>query len=211
MKVFTGSPPFGGMGVPAVIKCIMDGERPRRPNCSDITESLWTLIQRCWDKESRNRPEMREVITELVKMSVFLLHLDDKSLTHCRVSTSQTTETFQRPLGETPSTTADPPTTVDPSTAITPVVPPHPRTHQDQQETPREPRVLGESTSPSQPPIFTSGTGQEVSRVPQKKHGLWCRIRRRVTRAVGGTTSRRSSRRPPGVGSTFSHFHTSLI
>ena len=70
VKVFTGEPPFGGMGAPAVIKCIMDGERPKRPNCANITELLWSLIQRCWDKDARNRPDMRKVITELGEMSV---------------------------------------------------------------------------------------------------------------------------------------------
>ena len=60
----------------------MDGERPRQPNCSGITELLWALIQRCWDEEARSRPEMREVITVLGEVSVFILHPIEKTIAH---------------------------------------------------------------------------------------------------------------------------------
>ena len=65
LKVFTGRVPFSGMGVPAVMRCIMAGERPERPNHPDFTNQLWVVTQQCWDREAHARPGMQEVIRAL--------------------------------------------------------------------------------------------------------------------------------------------------
>ena len=110
VKVFTGEPPFGGMGAPAVIKCIMDGERPKRPNCANITELLWSLIQRCWDKEARNRPKMRKVIAELEEMSVlsFIWMIKNHTYASSQKQHSHHAPTPSDPTGPTRSSPAIP-------------------------------------------------------------------------------------------------------
>ena len=41
---------------------IEKGERPPRPAHLGVTEELWKLIKRCWDKDPRSRPEALEVL-----------------------------------------------------------------------------------------------------------------------------------------------------
>ena len=53
------------------IQKILNGERPRRPNHPNFTESLWELTQSCWSEEPRDRPGIREVIEVLKELSVF--------------------------------------------------------------------------------------------------------------------------------------------
>jgi hypothetical protein len=67
MKVFTGKVPFSGMGAPGAMKFIIDGEHPERPDHPGLTETLWKLTQRCWDKETRLRPKMGDMISALKK------------------------------------------------------------------------------------------------------------------------------------------------
>ena len=49
---------------------IMKGERPNRPGNPSLTDSLWSLIQKCWERKAKDRPEIGYVINELKKMSV---------------------------------------------------------------------------------------------------------------------------------------------
>ena len=65
LKVFTGRVPFSGTGAPAVMRHIMAGRRPGRPDHPGFTEQLWTLTQRCWDEEAQGRPEIQEVAKAL--------------------------------------------------------------------------------------------------------------------------------------------------
>jgi len=49
---------------------IMGGKRPPRPTHPALTDRLWTLVQRCWDQDSRLRPEVSEVLKDLFIPSV---------------------------------------------------------------------------------------------------------------------------------------------
>ena len=66
-KVFTGEFPFGRNERETKSK-VERGERPRRPNHSDFTESLWVLTQRCWSHEPQDRPNITEVIEVLKEL-----------------------------------------------------------------------------------------------------------------------------------------------
>ena len=81
-KVFTGEVPFSEIVVPAAMKSIMDGERPMRPNHPDLTESLWTLTQKCWADEARDRPKMWEVIKVLKELLALIPRLYGELFTH---------------------------------------------------------------------------------------------------------------------------------
>jgi len=82
MKVFTGEVPFSDMVALAAMTSIMDGERPVRLNHPDFADSLWELTQKCWAKEVKDRPEMREVIKVLKELSAVILRLCNGLSTH---------------------------------------------------------------------------------------------------------------------------------
>ena len=49
---------------------ITQGKRPTRPTHLTFTESLWKLMQRCWDPEPHSRPEVTEALQILLTTSV---------------------------------------------------------------------------------------------------------------------------------------------
>ena len=65
IKVFTGAAPFSGLNIPTIIFNIMDGQRPKRPTHPSFTDCLWKLVQECWKQESRDRPQMDQVVQQL--------------------------------------------------------------------------------------------------------------------------------------------------
>ena len=54
----------------AVIHRIMSGEEPARPQGADIwlSDGLWVLMQRCWQRDILSRPSMAEVTLFLKNM-----------------------------------------------------------------------------------------------------------------------------------------------
>ena len=55
-KTFTGVAPFGDKAPRTATLAIEQGERPPRPIHPSFTDSLWVLVQRCWDQEVHPRP-----------------------------------------------------------------------------------------------------------------------------------------------------------
>ena len=49
---------------------ITQGGRPPRPTHPTFTDSLWTLMQRCWDHDPHLRPEVSEALEVLLTPSV---------------------------------------------------------------------------------------------------------------------------------------------
>ena len=76
IQVFTGAVPFSDRSAFAVVLATMQGKRPPRPTHPTFTESLWTLMERCWDHKPRLRPKVSEVLqvllTPLVSHSFWL-------------------------------------------------------------------------------------------------------------------------------------------
>ena len=70
-QVFTGASPFGNLEPIMVMAAIIRGGRPQRPNHPGISDSLWELIQRCWDRSPSKRPEASEVSEVLPALSIF--------------------------------------------------------------------------------------------------------------------------------------------
>lgn len=60
-KVFTGAVPFNNSPPVTAMLAIMAGKRPPRPTHATFTDSLWSLMQRCWDQDPHMRPEVSEV------------------------------------------------------------------------------------------------------------------------------------------------------
>ena len=70
IQVFTGAVPFSNRSASMAMLGIMQNERPQRPTHPTFTENLWTLMQRCWDRDPHLRPEVSEVLQVLLTPSV---------------------------------------------------------------------------------------------------------------------------------------------
>ena len=44
---------------------IVHGDRPPRPTHPSLTDGLWELMQRCWDRDIRKRPQILEALQAL--------------------------------------------------------------------------------------------------------------------------------------------------
>jgi hypothetical protein len=55
-QAFTGATPFSDKSAHEALLVTIRGERPPRPIHPDLTEDLWTFIQRCWDQNAHLRP-----------------------------------------------------------------------------------------------------------------------------------------------------------
>ena len=63
-QVLTGKPPFRPMRKAAVIRAVISGERPAKPeNAEEIgmTDALWNLLRECWKEDRTTRPDIRHV------------------------------------------------------------------------------------------------------------------------------------------------------
>ena len=65
MQVFTGAVPFNDYSNPQALEAISEGERPPRPRHPTFTESLWTLMKKCWNPDPHLRPEVSQVLQAL--------------------------------------------------------------------------------------------------------------------------------------------------
>jgi len=70
IQVFTGAVPLHDRTRFAAGISITQGWRPPRPIHPAFTESLWRLMQRCWQCGPRFRPEVSEVLQAFRASSV---------------------------------------------------------------------------------------------------------------------------------------------
>ena len=66
IQVFTGAVPFRNESSFTAALSIMKDKRPLRPEHPTLTDDLWTLIQRCWNRDPHLRPGVSEVLQALV-------------------------------------------------------------------------------------------------------------------------------------------------
>lgn len=64
-KAFTGKAPFYGVAPTAVAVGVLAGRRPPRPAHRCLTNNLWELVERCWNQDPRDRPDISDVILDL--------------------------------------------------------------------------------------------------------------------------------------------------
>ncbi|KAF9789502.1 kinase-like domain-containing protein [Thelephora terrestris] len=86
-EVFSGNVPFHEIQVSEVPRAIMNKERPKRPTHLGLTESLWGLVQKCWNDAAEGRPEMKDVIELLEQTAREYITSSDKPLEESRVAT----------------------------------------------------------------------------------------------------------------------------
>ena len=63
----SGSRPYAEYALEVgVITAAVTGKHPGRPNSEWISDSLWELWHKCWDREPTRRPGMRGVVVDLL-------------------------------------------------------------------------------------------------------------------------------------------------
>ena len=73
LEVLTGQAPFPYCTAPVVMRKIIKGERPDRPQGPEavwFTDDLWGLLKQCWSSEPRLRPTVESVLEHLKQGSV---------------------------------------------------------------------------------------------------------------------------------------------
>lgn len=68
LEIFSGEIPYVDILRPTNVRAkIVNGDRPSRPNATDIglSDEVWKLIERCWDQHWGNRPSMLSVVEVL--------------------------------------------------------------------------------------------------------------------------------------------------
>ena len=76
LKAFTGKHPFSDFTDMVAVSKIMDGERPLRPREAQelgLTDSVWDMTLRCWQRDPAHRPAIMEVVGSLRERSVYCL------------------------------------------------------------------------------------------------------------------------------------------
>ena len=64
-QVLTGEQPFRGIRPSEIAYWVSTGFRPDKPENAEaigISEPLWNLIQKCWDGDRSQRPQIQEVV-----------------------------------------------------------------------------------------------------------------------------------------------------
>ncbi|KAF9644872.1 kinase-like protein [Thelephora ganbajun] len=67
-EVLSGHSPFPGCKDPVVIRKVMDGERPERPQAIQgtwFTDGLWEMLERCWEPRPDDRPSLKTIFQSL--------------------------------------------------------------------------------------------------------------------------------------------------
>ncbi|KAJ7587517.1 kinase-like domain-containing protein [Mycena floridula] len=70
-EVFTGKPPFcetENLRELLIRNMVLDGQRPKRPASSELTNALWDCILDCWKHDPDERPTAEEMIQRLNAM-----------------------------------------------------------------------------------------------------------------------------------------------
>ncbi|KAJ7163710.1 kinase-like domain-containing protein [Mycena filopes] len=70
-EILTGKPPY--FDIPRdmnVIFLVLQGARPERPEIIPAPDSLWTLLEKCWETEPEDRPTASQIIQDLANPAI---------------------------------------------------------------------------------------------------------------------------------------------
>ena len=65
LEVLTGGFPFQDLNNLAVMRKVIDGEHPSRPNGPEavwFTDDLWAMLEKCWSNKPKHRPTIEGVL-----------------------------------------------------------------------------------------------------------------------------------------------------
>ena len=69
LEVLSGEPPFARDKDLIVMRKVIDGERPERPDMVWFTDDLWRTLEQCWLPRPNERPTTDTVLECLVRVS----------------------------------------------------------------------------------------------------------------------------------------------
>ena len=58
-------PPFSGLSGVATMSSMLNGSRPSRPDCHEVSDLVWQVIEGCWNPDASSRMKIEEVVTLL--------------------------------------------------------------------------------------------------------------------------------------------------
>ena len=67
-EVLSGQTPFAPSKLPAVIRMVLDGQRPERPQGEEgklFTDAVWRVLQLCWKQKPKERINAKTVLSRL--------------------------------------------------------------------------------------------------------------------------------------------------
>ncbi|KAF9642658.1 kinase-like protein, partial [Thelephora ganbajun] len=71
LEVFSGKAPFHEVSDNEVVKWVRSGERPNRPTRTvslGLSDTLWEMIQKCWNESPELRPGIVDILDYTRKM-----------------------------------------------------------------------------------------------------------------------------------------------
>jgi serine/threonine protein kinase len=74
-EVLSGQTPFAPSDAPAIIRRVLDGERPKRPRGNEgklFTDGIWRMVQLCWEPQPRDRISAEAVLLGLEGKPILL-------------------------------------------------------------------------------------------------------------------------------------------
>jgi len=82
IEAFTGQAPYHDSPPTTAAVGVLRGNRPGRPTDPSVTDDLWEMIKRCWNREPERRPEISQVVLSLRTASLRRGHVnaDDATL-----------------------------------------------------------------------------------------------------------------------------------
>jgi len=69
-EVLTGQAPFAPFRDFIVMRKVIDGDRPERPEGAWFTDDLWKMLNLCWTMEPGDRPSIEAVLECLERVSL---------------------------------------------------------------------------------------------------------------------------------------------
>ena len=94
LEVLTGQPPFPHYRDFVVMRKVIEGHRPERPEGTEgmwVTDDLWRMLELCWEIRRESRPSIETVLECLGRASWPPPSLGDDSETHTNDESSSTT------------------------------------------------------------------------------------------------------------------------
>ena len=71
LEVLSGEPPFARDKDFIVMRKVIEGERPERPEGVPLTDGLWKTLGQCWSPLPKNRPTLEAVLESLGQVSTW--------------------------------------------------------------------------------------------------------------------------------------------
>ena len=69
LEVLSGAPPFAGDKEFIVMRKVIEGQRPKRPEEAWFTDDLWRTLQQCWSPQPKSRLTIEAVFESLGQVS----------------------------------------------------------------------------------------------------------------------------------------------